>query len=141
MEFNEDQRKHLEFLQNSITRMNTNSFQLKGLMVTIVAALLAVYSTNTKVEYIYITLPVILIFLFLDSFYLMQERKMRGVYKCVAGINEEIKIKLYDFPLNNFKGNRYSYLECIFSWTTFGLYIPVFVIMVVIVLLKNNNII
>jgi hypothetical protein len=39
--------KHLEFIQNVITRMNKNSFQLKGWTVTIVSAILAIY-VSTK---------------------------------------------------------------------------------------------
>lgn len=45
-----DQIKHLEFIQNSITRMNQNSFQIKTFTITIVAALLAVYA-STKVYF------------------------------------------------------------------------------------------
>jgi hypothetical protein len=29
-----DKKQHLEFFQNIITRMNTNSFQIKGLGIT-----------------------------------------------------------------------------------------------------------
>lgn len=38
----DEQLKHLEFIQNVITRMNTNSFQIKAWAVTIVSALLAI---------------------------------------------------------------------------------------------------
>ena len=37
----EDKLKHLEFIQNIITRMNTNSFLIKGWAVTIASAILA----------------------------------------------------------------------------------------------------
>ena len=37
--YTEDRRQHLAFIQDVITRMNSNSFSLKGLMITIVAAL------------------------------------------------------------------------------------------------------
>ena len=35
--------KHLEFLQNNITRMNQCSFQMKGWAITIVSAFIAAY--------------------------------------------------------------------------------------------------
>ena len=38
----EEKLKHLEFIQNAINRMNANSFQIKGWMITITAALLAI---------------------------------------------------------------------------------------------------
>ncbi len=34
--------KYLEFIQNTITRMNTNSFQVIAIAIAIVSALLAV---------------------------------------------------------------------------------------------------
>jgi len=39
---NQETMQHLEFIQNVITRMNTNSFQIKGMAITIVSALIAI---------------------------------------------------------------------------------------------------
>jgi hypothetical protein len=44
--FNDNKIKHLEFIQGVITRMNANSFQIKGWSVTITAALLALYASG-----------------------------------------------------------------------------------------------
>lgn len=54
--FSEDVRQHLSFIQGVITRMNSNSFSMKGWMVAIVSALLAVYAANgdTSCSYLYI---------------------------------------------------------------------------------------
>ena len=41
-----EQIKHLEFIQNVITRMNTNSFQIKGWSIVIVSALMAIYAST-----------------------------------------------------------------------------------------------
>jgi hypothetical protein len=79
----DDNRKHLEFIQNIITRMNTNSFQIKGMTVTIVSALLAVYAATNNVSFIFIAVVPTIIFWCLDSYYLQQERKFRGVYNNV----------------------------------------------------------
>ena len=51
----EDKLKHLEFIQNVITRMNTNSFQIKGWTVTIVSAVLAIYASTKNYYYWLIT--------------------------------------------------------------------------------------
>ena len=48
----ENKIKHLEFIQTVITRMNQNSFQIKGWMITIVSALLALYASSGKQIYI-----------------------------------------------------------------------------------------
>jgi Mg2+ and Co2+ transporter CorA len=77
----EARRQHLEFIQNVITRMNTNSFQIKGMTITIVSALLAIYASTTNVVFVFLSIAPTLLFWFLDSYYLQQERKFRGVYK------------------------------------------------------------
>ena len=69
--------KHLEFVQNVITRMNSNSFQLKGWMITIVSALLALYASSNKLLYIFVAIVPVIIFWCLDAFYLKQERLYR----------------------------------------------------------------
>ena len=43
-----EQLKHLEFIQNVITRMNTNSFQIKTWAVTLVSALLAIFASTNR---------------------------------------------------------------------------------------------
>jgi len=46
----ENKHKYLEFIQNIITRMNTNSFQIKGMSITITSALLALTASNFNLE-------------------------------------------------------------------------------------------
>ena len=43
----DDERLYLQFLQNNIARMNTNSAQAKGWCIAIIAALLAIFA-DTK---------------------------------------------------------------------------------------------
>jgi len=79
--------KHLEFIQSVITRMNTNSFQVKGLAITLVSAILA-FAASTK-EYNMLILAVIelVVFWHLDAYYLHQERLFRELYKEATGGN------------------------------------------------------
>ncbi|MCP4140217.1 MAG: hypothetical protein GY755_08000 [Chloroflexi bacterium] len=42
----DDKIKHLEFIQGAVTRMADNSFKMKGWMVAIISALLAIYADN-----------------------------------------------------------------------------------------------
>jgi len=44
IEFTEHQIKHLQLIQDVITRMNSNSFQMKGWMAAIMSAILALYA-------------------------------------------------------------------------------------------------
>jgi hypothetical protein len=72
--------KHLEFIQNVITRMNTNSFLIKGWMITVVSALFALAAKDADSRYVMVTYIAIPAFLLLDAFYLSQERQYRGLY-------------------------------------------------------------
>jgi uncharacterized membrane protein len=83
--------KHLEFIQNVITRMNSNSFMIKGWAVTIVAALFALSDKTTTSEhhlYLIAFIPVP-IFWFLDGFFIVTERRFRNLYKFVSKIDED----------------------------------------------------
>jgi len=125
--------KHLDFIQNVISRMNTNSFQMKGWMVTIVSALLAIYANNNNGLYPLFALLPTFIFWGLDAYYLQQERKFRGLYDDVAGISKEPKeIKPFAMPINLYTGGKYSYWGVVWSVTLRALYLPVVGILIVI---------
>jgi hypothetical protein len=75
--------------------MNTNSFQIKGMAVTIVSALLAIYATTSNIMFVFLAIAPTILFWFLDSYYLQQERKFRGVYNNVTGLKNDVEIKPY----------------------------------------------
>lgn len=118
--------KHLEFLQNNISRMNQCSFQMKGWSITIVSALLAVFASSTSSENsgnkIYLLTAVAATFLFwcLDSFYLSKERKLIGIYNDLIGVGNgekqtAVQIREYEIPLDKYNGCHYCILRAIFS--------------------------
>ncbi|MBE7660360.1 hypothetical protein [Tenacibaculum finnmarkense] len=92
---NENKIKHLEFIQNIITRMNRNSFQIKGMSITISSALLALSANNSNILYASIIYFSLFIFWGLDSYYLSQEKGYRDLYNRTR-IKEELDI---DFNL------------------------------------------
>ncbi len=111
--------KHLEFVQNSITRMNQCSFQMKGWSLTISSALIAIFvssisSDNTLENRFYILSAIITTFLFwgLDSMYLSKERKFIGIYNDLIGVSngktqKRIEIQEFEMPLKKYKGWKY----------------------------------
>lgn len=126
----EEKRQHLEFIQNVITRMNTNSFQIKGMAITIVSALIAIYASTSNVSFIFLGIAPTLLFWFLDSYYLQQERKFRGVYNNVAGLKSDVDIKLYEMPIQKFQEGQYCFSNVFFSKTIVWLYgIIVFILL------------
>lgn len=121
----EEKIKHLEFVQNVITRMNTNSFQLKGWMITIVSALLALYANSENVSYIFVAIAPVIIFWCLDAYYLQQERKFRGLYDDIVLSNVikfEMSIGKYSYDKKKKESEKYRYINVLFS-TTMWLYI------------------
>ena len=106
--------KHLEFIQSNISRMNQCSFQMKGWMIAIVSALLALYASSINSEtgkgtnmFLFVAIIPTIIFWSLDSYYLQQERKFRGIYNDLLDSKKEILE--FSMPLNKYKGGKYNW--------------------------------
>ncbi len=124
--------KHLEFIQSNIARMNQCSFQMKGWMVAIVSALLALYAASINNEtgdgtnmFIFIAIAPTLIFWILDSYYLQQERKFRGIYNDLIDPEKCTKIKEFSMPLGNYDRCKYCLFHVMWSVTEAMLYLPI----------------
>ena len=129
----EETIKHLEFIQNIITRMNTNSFQIKGWTIAIVSATLALYATTKNNCFILIGIFPSLVFWFLDAYYLTQEKKFRGLYDDVAGISEKPnKIKPFEMRLDLYKNGTFSYCGVLQSKTIRNFYLCIILILLCI---------
>ena len=130
----EEKRQHLEFIQKFITRMNTNSFQLKGVAIIMMSASLAIYASTDEVIFIFLAILPTLLFWFLDSYYLQKERKFRGVYDDVTGLKNVIKVKPYEMPIHKYTkevDNQYSYFNVLFSNTIFYLYLAIILFLMI----------
>lgn len=75
--------KHLEFIQDTINRLSTNSFLLKGWSVILVTGLFALSAANSIIEFVYLAFAPALVFWGLDGYFLWQERVYREVYNRV----------------------------------------------------------
>ncbi|MFW6046613.1 MAG: hypothetical protein ACOCP4_02340 [Candidatus Woesearchaeota archaeon] len=127
----ENKLKHLEFIQLIITRMNVNSFLLKGWCVTIVAAVFALYASNQNNCIIIIGILPTLVFWFLDAYYLTQERKFRGLYNDVAGVSNNPKqLKEFEMRPDLYTGGKYNYFNVLISKTIWLLYLPLSFILI-----------
>lgn len=124
--------KHIEFIQSNIARMNQNSFQMKGWAITILSALLAIFAASIdnktgsgNVGFIFVAIVPTFIFWLLDSYYLQQERKFRGIYNDIAHLTEEskrINIREFEMPLNRYNDSGYCFLSVMWSKAEFPLY-------------------
>lgn len=86
---------HLDRIQSIITRHNSNSFMLKGWTITIVSAIFALAGTLKEPILAIIPVMPILIFWYLDSFYLANERCYISLYNCAIKENK-LEVKFED---------------------------------------------
>jgi len=130
----EEKRQHLEFIQGVITRMNTNSFHLKGWAITIVSALLALYANSSNTIYIFVAIVPAILFWFLDAYYLQQERKFRGIYNDTAELTDEkerIKVRAYEMPIQKYCEGKYRYTNVFWSKTIAWLYGTIVLLLII----------
>lgn len=133
----DNKHKHLEMIQGVINRMAANSFSLKGWAVTLLAGIFALASKDADKMYFLIAYVPIFSFWLLDSYYLLQERLYRALYKKVSNLKEEE----IDFDMNadmlEFKGGKNSYLDCVCSPTELWFYFPLAIVSAVIIILTH----
>ncbi len=131
----EEKIKHLEFIQNVITRMNTNSFQIKGWNITIVSAILVIFASTNNNYFLLSAIFPSIIFWLLDAYYLMQERKFRGLYNDVAGISDKPKeIKAFAMRPDLYTKDtdiKYSFWNVFWSTTIWKLYLSIIILLTV----------
>lgn len=127
--------KHLEMIQGIINRMANNSFLLKGWAVSIVAGIFALAGKTTNNMYILFTVVPIIIFYFLDAYYLQQERLYRVLYEKVRLMDEsEIDFDLKASTSDDMnKNSRYS--SCLKAKAVFIFYLPLAIADIIIILL------
>ena len=112
----DDERLYLQFLQNNIARMNTNSAQAKGWCIAIVAALLAIFAQTNNELFIWICFIPIVLFCILDALYLQQEHKFVGMYNDFVK-DKENKPNVYEMPMKSYAKGVKGFLKALCSWS------------------------
>lgn len=134
----ENKRKHLEFIQNTISRMSGNLFFLRGWTITLITGLFALSaSKGTYDGYILLAYFLLVIFWILDGYFLSQERRFRCLYDDVRKLDED-KI---DFSMRTKKYQsewRNTWLGSMLSATLLWFYTPLALAMLVVLQLINK---
>ena len=105
--------KHLEFIQNTITRMANNSFLLKGWCITVVGALIGLNKDGIDWKVTMLAMMLTVMFWVLDGYFLSQERYFRGRYDEVRDKSpEDIDFKM------QLDGNPTADMDWIVSMTS-----------------------
>ena len=113
--------KHLEFIQAAIARMAGNSSQTKVYSASLTAAIVAFVAT-TKIDLVlWLYIPILLIFGFLDGQYLRLERAFRSQFN-------SLRTKPYDedqrFEISTRWKAGYGLTSGFWSWSVWLYYLP-----------------
>jgi len=120
--------KEVDIIQDIIKRMGFNSFMIKGWAITLVVVTLLLKWTDYQVGIAFIPL---LVFWFLDAYFLGQERMYRKLYEWV--INNRLKTNEYLFDMNayRFKDKVQSRFRIMFSITLGWFYGSIAILIVI----------
>ena len=123
----ENKRCHLNMIQQTITRMGNSSFSLKGWSVGIMIAIYA-FAGQSEHKAVVVTLIPLIVFWFLDAYYLMSERKFRELYNDVR-LKKEEDID-FDMNFNNIKISmkdikKYGFVNVLLSKTILPFFITI----------------
>ena len=123
----ESKRQYLQFIQDVITRHNTNSFQIKEFTITIIAAVYGIFIARENLHHNFLLIPFFTTLLlgFLDTIYLMQEKQYRELFKNAV----TDKVELYDMDASKYK---VCFFEVLFS-KTIGLFYGALIVTILIV--------
>lgn len=123
------QIKHLEIIEGVIERLSQNSFALKGWAMTLVVAICALSAAGSERRFIVVAIIPIIVFWFLDAFYLRRERKYRELYNRVR-LKAELQ---FDMDISVIEGRKTGFFNCLFSASEWPFYLAILVGVIVIV--------
>lgn len=130
----ENKRKHLELIQNAITRMSNNLFFLRGWTITLITGILAILLQGNNMNSVYVLYLPIIIFWVLDGYFLSQERLFRSLYNHVRSLDA----KDIDFTMDTtpYSSNcRNTWFFSMFSSTLLIFYAPIMISLIIVTLL------
>lgn len=117
--------KHLDYIHNTINRMSNNSFLIKGWTISIVSVLFIFSDDKLNGKFLGIAILAVVVFWYLNGFFLQQERKFRALYNKVRLQNEND----IDFSMSttDFKNGKYSLISGILGKTIWPLYLGIII--------------
>lgn len=135
--------EYFQIIQNVITRMGQNSFQMKAwfatIFTTILVLIFALFDIFIKTV-IYIALLIVIIqFWYLDSYYLRQERIFRKLYtQKVEEYNSDNRenMKIFDMDFKKYNNNVDKTWRIMFSTSEKYFYLVFFILIFFLLILE-----
>lgn len=126
---------HLTIIQSIIQRMASNSASCKTWCITIVSAILVVVADKSKPNYTLIAIIPILLFVFLDTYYLALEKSFRNSYNDFIEKLHKSLLAASDFFVVSPTSNRVSeFFESLISTSIW----PFYLILLAMVLIARD---
>ena len=121
-------QSYLTILQGVISRMASNSSACKAWCVALVSAVIVIIADKGKPDYVGITIIPLVLFFFLDSYYLALERMFRAMYnsfieKLHAGSAkiDDVFIVTPDSSIGQIVSETFRSARSISVWPFYGL--------------------
>jgi len=115
--------KEIDIVQDIIRRMASNSFMIKGWTVILVAVTLLLRGSEYHVFIAYIP---IIVFWYLDAYFLRLERLYRRLYNWIINNRLESGEYLFDMNYHRFEDQEQTTLRIMFSKTIVLFYGSIF---------------
>lgn len=131
--------KEIDIIQDIIKRMAFNSFMIKGWAITLVVVTLLL--KGTEKYQVWLAFIPLLVFWFLDAYFLWQERMYRKLYKWVVNNRMKTEEFLFDMNAYRFKDEVQSIFRIMFSIILGWFYgsIAILVIIYILILLAKGG--
>jgi hypothetical protein len=114
---------HLEMIQGVITRMASNSFNIKAWEVGVVTGAIAL-TTKDRVIGVLLAIAIALSFWFLDSYYLRQERLYRRLFN---DVRRQHGVNAFDMSAEAYQNVEQGALRTMFTKTQLAFHGPLVV--------------
>ena len=120
--------KEIDIIQDIIKRMAFNSFMIKGWTITLVIVTLLLRGAEYQICIAFIPL---LVFWFLDAYFLWQERMYRKLYNWVISNRLKTEEYLFDMDAYRFQDKVQSISRIMFSITLGWFYVSIIILIMI----------
>lgn len=126
--------KEIEIIQNTITRMASNSFLIKGWALTVITGII-LFELKTS-HYYYVAIIPLVFFWYLDAYFLRTERLYRKLYEWVIQNRFKTDDYFLDMDSNRFYKNVPSTIRTMFDHYLLTFYGSILLIILVMITVK-----
>lgn len=126
-------QSHINMLQNIIQRMSSNCASCKTWCITLVTGLTVFFNKNLNTNVFYIFLIPIILFFFLDVYYLWLEKRFRDSHNnFIKKIHEET-LNINDLFILTPSNNRFKlFIKALISISTWPFYLTLTIFVIII---------